>query len=76
MANTEEANAVKDQLAKVGKLHFPTSKNRDCMFAAYLANLNVPEGYDVVKFCRQITEYGAKIIDFFHDKILLEGGVL
>ena len=41
VTNTEEANAVKDQLTKVGKIHFPTSKNRDCMFAAYLANLNV-----------------------------------
>ena len=31
------------------------------------------KGYDVAKFHRQISGYGAKNIDFFHDKIYFKG---
>ena len=43
------------------------------MFNAYLSNLVVPDGYDAQKFCKQIVAYGIKNMEFFRDKIHLEG---
>ena len=73
VVNIDEANKISDQLKKVGKFHYPTKKNKDCLFEAYLSNLNLPKGYDVMKFHRQIAGYGVKNADFFHDKIHVEG---
>ena len=73
VADYKEAKNLIRKLKQVGKHYVKNNKDVDCMFNVYLSNLVVPDGYDAQKFRKQIVAYGIKNINFFHDKIHLEG---
>ena len=73
VANSSEAKTIIRSLKSVGKKYVAVEMDGNCLYNAYLSNLIVPEGYDVVKFRKQIAAFGVKNYKFFRDKIHLSG---
>ena len=69
VAGYEEARIIKKTLKNVQKKYVPVSENGDCVFNAYLSNIDVPEGYDAGMLRRQLVAFTLKNMPWFENKI-------
>ena len=63
----KDAKTIMTTLSSIGKCYKAVEQNSHCVYAAYLGNLNVPAGYDVLKFRRQIAAFAVKNCKFFRE---------
>ena len=66
----KDAKTIMTTLSSISKCYKAVEKNGHCVYAAYLSNLNVPAGYDVMKFRRQIAAFAVQNCKFFRGRII------
>ena len=69
VAGYKEARIIKKTLKTVQKKYVPVLENSDCVFNAYLSNIDVPKGYDAAMLRRQLVAFTLKNTPWFQNKI-------
>ena len=72
VADYQEAKTVIKTLKDIDKEYVVTEQTGDCLYHAYLQNIQVPEGYTISHFRKQLTAFALRNVKFFRDKIHTE----
>ena len=69
MSTDDQAYTIVNDLEEIGRKYVYVRKDGNCLFQSVLLSINVPPGYNISIFRRQIVAYALRNVDFFRKRL-------
>ena len=69
VSTDDQAYTIVNDLEETSRKYVYVRKDGDCLYAAVLSSINVPHGFNISIFWRQIVAYALQNVDFFRKRL-------